>query len=218
MINHSTYVSFSISFSLHLTLKSRSLILLERRSSRTTSMNQNPNDVRISFPPSPHTSQETCSHDPFCRQTSRGASKRDLNRWDREYHTLVMQALPGDFPSPVDCRHIWLAVLRVALTGKGRQARQGSHWDMDGRVDGWGGRVGTGGSEPGRVGGLGDWIGFGLVREGEGGGVRETCVDSWYWIDSGFSVSFFCVRSRFFLRRSIDQNQSMQSRRNHEEL
>jgi hypothetical protein len=65
---------------------------------------------------------------------------------------------------------------------------------------------------------LGGWIGFGLVREGEGGGVRETCVDSWYWIDSGFSVSFFCVRSRFFLRRSIDQNQSMQSRRNHEEL
>ena len=165
MINHSTYVSFSISFSLHLTLKSRSLILLERRSSRTTSMTQNPNDVRISFSPSPPTSQETCSHDPFCRQTSRGASKRDLNRWDREYHTLVMQALPGDSPSPVDCRHIWLAVLRVALTGKGRQARQGSHWDMDGRVDGWGGRVGTGGSEPGRVCGLGGWIGFGLVRE-----------------------------------------------------
>jgi hypothetical protein len=41
------------------------------------------------------------------------------------------------------------------------------------------------------VGGLGGWIGFGLVSEGEGGGVRETCVDSWYWIDSGFSVFFF---------------------------
>jgi len=162
MINHSTYVSFSISFSLHLTLKSRSLILLERRSSRTTSMTQNPNDVRISFSPSPPTSQETCSHDPFCRQTSRGASKRDLNRWDREYHTLVMQALPGDSPSPVDCRHIWLAVLRVALTGNGRVG-QSSHWDM-----GWtGGRMGrTGrnwGSEPGRVGGW-DWGSWARAR------------------------------------------------------
>lgn len=58
-----------------------------------------------------------------------------------------------------------------------------------GRVDGWGGRVGTGALN--LVAWVGGWLD--LVREGEGeggGSERDTYVNPWYWIDLGFSGFF----------------------------